>query len=152
MPRHYSQHQEAEMLYSSYFSDILRKDVQTILNVKVQPYFQNFLKRLIKSPKIYFTGTGLVCYLLEIHCFEQLSRHPLIGNLFENMAMLEILKTQYNQGQDKDIYYFRDSKGFEIDAIVPTSPDSFIPFEFKSAMTFSSYFTVILKKMGKFAP
>lgn len=66
--------------------------------------------------------------------------------------MLEILKTQYNQGKDKDIYYFRDSKGFEIDAIVPTSQGSFIPFEFKSAMTFSSDFTANLRKMCKFAP
>ena len=114
---------------------------------QVEPYFQNFTKRLVKSPKIYFMDTGLACYLLGIHNVAQVSRDPLIGNLFENMVMLEILKTHYNRGKEKNLFYFRDSKGFEIDAIVPTSQGGFIPIEFKSSKTFSTDFTVNLRKI-----
>lgn len=114
---------------------------------KVEPYFENFTKRLIKSPKIYFTDTGLACYLLGIRNIEQVSRDPLIGNLFENMAMLEILKAHYNKGQEKNLFYFRDSKGFEVDAIIQTSQGGFIPMEFKSSKTFSNDFGVNLRKM-----
>ena len=114
---------------------------------KVEPYFQNYTKRLVKSPKIYFMDTGLLCYLLGIHDVTQVSRDPLIGNLFENMVMLEILKTHYNCGKEKDLFYFRDSKGFEIDAIVSIAEGGFIPIEVKSSKTFSTDFTVNLRKI-----
>ncbi len=114
---------------------------------KVEPYFQNFTKRLVKSPKIYFMDTGLLCYLLGIHDVTQVSRDPLIGNLFENMVMLEILKTHYNCGKEKNLFYFRDSKGFEIDAIVPIAERGFMPIEVKSSKTFSTDFTVNLRKI-----
>ncbi|MCI5523445.1 MAG: DUF4143 domain-containing protein [Spirochaetia bacterium] len=83
---------------------------------KLEPYFENYTKRLIKSPKIYFYDTGLASYLLGIRNSQQIARDPLVGNLFENMVILEILKAQYAKGQEKSLYYFRDSKGFELES------------------------------------
>lgn len=62
------------------------------------PYFENFVKRMIKPPKYYFTDTGLLCYLLNIEKEEQVSRDPLVGHLFENLIILEALKSGYSQG------------------------------------------------------
>lgn len=118
---------------------------------KVEPYYENFTKRLVKTPKIYFTDTGLLCYLLGIHSHEQVARDPLVGSIFENMAMLEILKAQFNHGREKSLYFFRDSKGFEVDAIMPSANGRFIPIEVKSSMTFSKGFTANLQKMEKFS-
>ena len=60
---------------------------------RLPPYFENFGKLVIKTPKIYFTDTGLLCYLLGIERVEQVQRDPLVGNLFENLVILEALKT-----------------------------------------------------------
>ena len=119
--------------------------------LKLEPYFENYTKRLIKSPKIYFYDTGLACYLLGIKNPEQVARDPLVGNLFENMVILEILKAQYAKGQEKSLYYFRDSKGFEIDLIIADGR-SIIPVEIKSASTFNKEFSKNLKKFCAFAP
>lgn len=117
---------------------------------KLEPYFENYTKRLIKSPKIYFYDTGLACYLLGIKNAEQVSRDPLVGNLFENMVILEILKSEYNSGKEKNLYFFRDSKGFEIDLIIADGR-KIIPIEIKSASTYNSDFAKNLKKMMTFA-
>ena len=118
---------------------------------KLEPYFENYTKRLIKSPKIYFYEPGLASYLLGIKNPDQVSRDPLVGNLFENMVMLEILKSQFNKGMEKSLYYFRDSKGFEIDLIIADGR-KIIPVEIKSASTYNKEFAKNLKKMSTFAP
>jgi predicted AAA+ superfamily ATPase len=84
---------------------------------RLPPYFENFGKRVIKTPKIYFTDTGLLCYLLGIERVEQVGRDPLIGNLFKNMVILEALKARYNLGLTPNLYFFRDSQGHEIDLL-----------------------------------
>ena len=112
---------------------------------RLEAYFKNYTKRLIKSPKIYFYDTGLASYLLGIKSPEQVGRDPLVGNLFENMVVLELLKSQYNRGQEKSLYYFRDSKGFEIDLIVDNGR-SIMPIEIKSASTVNPEFSRNLKK------
>ena len=117
---------------------------------RLEPYFENYTKRLIKSPKIYFYETGLAVYLLGIKSPEQAARDPLVGNLFENMVILEILKSQYNQGKEKSLYYFRDSKGFEIDLIVADGRNA-RPIEIKSAATINPDFAKNLKKFSSFA-
>jgi predicted AAA+ superfamily ATPase len=94
-------------------------------------YFNNFGKRLIKSPKIYFTDVGLAVYLLGINSAEQVSRDPLMGGLFENMVVAEALKQRYNSGKEAELYYFRDQKGFEIDLIL-NEGRHLIPVEIKS--------------------
>ena len=117
---------------------------------KLEPYFENYTKRLIKSPKIYFYDTGLASYLLGIKNAEQVSRDPLVGNLFENMVILELLKAQYAKGLEKSLYYFRDSKGFEIDLIIADGR-KIIPVEIKSASTYNKEFSKNLRKFCDFA-
>lgn len=117
---------------------------------RLEPYFENYTKRLIKSPKIYFCDTGLACYLLGIRNAGQVARDPLVGNLFENMIVLEILKSQYAKGLEKSLYYFRDSKGFEIDLIIADGRNV-VPVEIKSAATFNGDFARNLKKFRAFA-
>lgn len=109
-------------------------------------YFENFGKRLVKTPKLYFTEIGLAAWLLGIKSVEQISSHPLIGNLFENMVIVEALKHQYNHGKDNNLYFFRDQRGFEIDLLLAEG-QTLQPFEIKSSQTYSSDFAVNIKKL-----
>ncbi len=84
----------------------------------LSPYYQNMGKRVIKSPKVYFTEIGLVASLLGITSASQVSEHPHIGELFENLAVIEALKACYNKGIRPNIYYYRDTRQFEVDLIV----------------------------------
>jgi hypothetical protein len=103
---------------------------------RVKPHFNNFSKRLIKAPKIYFYDTGLLCYLLGIQGAKQLKNHPLRGNIFETFVVADILKQRFNSVQDNNLYYFRDNTGNEIDLILDYS-DKVTPIEIKSGETFS---------------
>jgi uncharacterized protein len=102
---------------------------------RLQPYFENFGKRVIKSPKLYFTDVGLLSYLLGIETVEQLARDKMRGHCFENMVFLELLKTRLNAGQDPQLFYYRDSYGNEVDIIIKYR-DLLIPVEVKSTSTF----------------
>ncbi|RLD87571.1 MAG: AAA family ATPase [Bacteroidetes bacterium] len=108
----------------------------SFLVFRLQPYFENFGKRLVKSPKLYFTDVGLVCYLLGIETPEQVTRDPLIGGLFENMVVLEAVKTRLNKGFDPNLFYFRDNNKNEVDLIYKKQR-MLTPVEIKSAMTFN---------------
>jgi predicted AAA+ superfamily ATPase len=101
----------------------------------MQPYFNNFNKRLIKSPKLYFYDTGLACYLLKIKAANQLGTHFLRGGLFENMVVSETLKYYYNNGKVPDIYYWKDKTGHEIDLLIDRGTKSPAAFEIKSGLT-----------------
>src|SRR5467141_4921787 len=85
----------------------------------VPPYFENLGKRLIKSPKVFWGDSGLACYLLGITSEQELRRSPFWGQLFEGFVAAEILKSQANQGARKELYYFRDQQGLEVDFLVP---------------------------------
>lgn len=85
----------------------------------VPPYFENFGKRLIKSPKIYWVDSGLACYLLGIRTRAELSRSPFRGALFEGLVAAEIAKAQINAGGRKELYFFRDRPGLEVDFLIP---------------------------------
>jgi hypothetical protein len=87
--------------------------------ILVSPYFENFGKRLIKSPKIYWGDTGLACHLLGINSSAELERSPFLGALFEGFVATEILKSQTNAGMRKELYFFRDQQGLEVDFILP---------------------------------
>jgi predicted AAA+ superfamily ATPase len=102
---------------------------------KLPPYYENFGKRLIKSPKYYFVETGLMVYLLGIKNSEQVQRDPLVGQIFENLVVGEFLKAKYNRGERSGLYYMRDSHGREVDLVVEDGPD-LITVEIKSAQTF----------------
>ena len=110
----------------------------------LQPFYKNFSKRLIKSPKLYFYDTGLASFLLNIRDEKQLSTHYLKGSLFENFVILELLKHRYNQGLQSDIYFWRDNKKNEIDCIIDKVEP--IALEIKSGKTFTKEFL----KMKKF--
>jgi len=80
------------------------------------PYYNNLGKRLIKSPKLYFSDTGLVSYLLNITSLKSLERSPYLGSIWENYVLAEYLKEGLQVG--KDIFFYRDHNGVEIDFIV----------------------------------
>lgn len=84
----------------------------------LRPYHKNFNKRLVKSPKLYFYDTGLVCSLLGIKGTENLSTHYLRGALFENFIISEISKYYLNKGKKPDIFFWRNNTGNEVDCIV----------------------------------
>lgn len=106
---------------------------------ELPPFFENVQKRVIKSPKIYFTDVGLAAFLLGIHTAEQASRDPLRGNLYENLVIADIMKSALNRGIRPEIYFFRDSHGNEIDLLV-REKGKLTPVEIKSAATFSTDF------------
>jgi predicted AAA+ superfamily ATPase len=85
----------------------------------VPPYFENLGKRLVKTPKVYWGDSGLACYLLGITAEAELQRSPFLGQLFEGFVAAEILKSQVNQGGRKELYYFRDHQGLEVDFLLP---------------------------------
>src|SRR5246500_1522075 len=85
----------------------------------VPPYFENLGKRLVKTPKVYWGDSGLACYLLGITSEAELQRSPFLGQLFEGFVAAEILKSQVNQGGRKELYYFRDQQGLEVDFLLP---------------------------------
>ncbi len=103
------------------------------------PYFKNFNKRLVKTPKLYFYDTGLVCALLEIRTKNQLDVHFLKGALFENMMIAELHKMRFNQGVRQMFYFWRDNTGNEIDCLFEKDATT-IPIEIKSSRTFNTTF------------
>lgn len=112
----------------------------------LSPYYENFGKRMIKSPKIYFTDVGLASYLLEISMPQQLSRDPLKGNLFENFIIMELIKNRLNKGLDTNFYFYRDSNQVEIDCLYKKD-NELILIEIKSSQTFDSSFLKNIKKV-----
>jgi uncharacterized protein len=100
----------------------------------LQPYHTNISKRLVKSPKLYFYDVGLASFLINIENETQMSRDPLRGNLFENMVISEALKYRLNQGKRSNLYFYRDSKGNEVDLLLLAGSDIF-PIEVKAGMT-----------------
>jgi predicted AAA+ superfamily ATPase len=115
---------------------------------RLPPWFDNASKRAIKTPKLYFTETGLAAWLLEIETPKQISRDPLLGNLFENMVIVEALKARLNAGLMQNLYFYRDAKGNEVDLIL-RQHRQLRPVEIKAAMTFSSEMTKGIKHFRK---
>lgn len=104
---------------------------------RLPPWFENVGKRAIKTPKLYFTEPGLAAWLLEIDSPQQAARDPLMGNLFENMVVVEALKAQLNMGRMPGLHFYRDTRGHEVDLIV-RQHRQIRPAEIKAAMTYSS--------------
>ena len=102
---------------------------------RLRPYFANIGKRMVKTPKLYFYETGLLCHLLGIQTREQLMRDPLRGNVFENMVISERIKQLCHSGQKPDLYFLRTAKGFEIDLLEKDGAGKCAACEIKSSMT-----------------
>lgn len=104
---------------------------------QLQPYYRNFNKRLIKSPKLYFYDTGVACSLLRLVSPEMVSTHYLYGALFENLVISEIIKYQIHSGKRPVVYYWRESNGLEIDCIIEKGNKEIIALEIKVGQTFN---------------
>lgn len=104
---------------------------------QLQPYFQNFNKRLIKTPKLYFHDTGLLCHLLGIHTPADLEENRQKGNIFENMIVAEFLKNNEHQYLHKQYHFWQDSNANEVD-LLEKRPQGFNIYEIKASRTISS--------------
>lgn len=98
------------------------------------PHTNNFSKRLIKSPKLFFLDTGLLCYLLNIRKSEELTLHPLRGAIFETFVVSELIKAFAHRGDIPPLYFWRDLTGHEVDLILDTGT-TLKPIEIKSGQT-----------------
>jgi hypothetical protein len=114
--------------------DILEATAQILL---VPPYFENLGKRLIKSPKLYLADSGVACHLLGIETEAELARSPFAGALFEGFIAAEIVKAQVNAGRRRELYYFRDQQGLEVDFVVPAGGGGVRLVEAKASATVS---------------
>ena len=101
----------------------------------VPPFYENFGKRLVKTPKLFFVDSGLACHLLGITSVAALRRSALYGRLFEGFVAAEIAKRQVNGGGRVQLYYFRDQQGLEVDLIVPQGPEGLALIEAKASKT-----------------
>jgi predicted AAA+ superfamily ATPase len=104
---------------------------------QVRPHYENFSKRLIKSPKLYFLDTGLLTYLLGIRKKDDLYIHALRGAVFESFVFSELYKSYSHHGMIPQIYFWHDTKGHEVDFILERSA-KLLPIEVKSGATLVS--------------
>jgi len=118
------------------------------ITYRLPPWHGNVRKRLVKTPKLYFVDTGLLCYLLGIRRPEQLLLHPHRGAIFENWVIGEIRKRSLNRGERPLHFFYRDRKGLEVDLVVQdgTSADA---IEIKSGETLSSTFFDALHRFSE---
>jgi uncharacterized protein len=106
---------------------------------RLKPYYENLGKRLVKSPKIYFYDTGLLCYLLGIQSPDILRRHFSLGHIFENLCIAEVIKHKYNYRKNFGMYFVRDNNKNEVDLVLDGGLSQ-IGFEIKSSQSFNSDF------------
>ncbi len=115
----------------------------------LKPDYNNYSKRIVKTPKLYFHDTGLACSLLEIKTLTQMNTHYLRGNLFENMVVADIIKNDFNKGIiEPSVSFWRDSAGNEVD-LIHRDGDREDAYEIKSAETFNESFLHGLKYWSK---
>ena len=112
--------------------DILELTGQVLL---VPPYFENAGKRLIKSPKVYLADSGLACHLLGVDTEAELEKSPFLGALFEGFVAAEIVKAQVNAGRRRELYFFRDQQGLEVDFLMPARNGAVRLIEAKASRT-----------------
>jgi len=109
----------------------------TYIIFRLEPHYKNFSKRLIKSPKLFFYDTGILCFLLGVKSSDEIEAHPFRGAIMENWVAAEIIKTRFNAHKPRDFYFWRDNKGSEIDFIIDRG-QKLIPLEIKSGLTIAS--------------
>jgi hypothetical protein len=105
----------------------------------LRPHYKNFGKRLIKSPRLFFLDTGLLCYLLGIRSPRDLLQNSARGPVFESFVLSELFKNFLHRGETPEVYYWRDAAGHEVDLIVET-PTGLVPVEIKSGETVAEDF------------
>jgi len=110
---------------------ILEASFQVFL---LRPYFVNLGKRLVKSPKVYFTDTGLLCYLVGLRDAEHAAAGPMGGALVENLVVAELFKTSLHRGEEPAMYFWRTAAGSEVDLVINRQA-GLIPVEIKASAT-----------------
>ena len=120
----------------------------SFLIVLLRPHHNNFSKRLVKSPKLYFLDTGLLCFLLHIRSPDDLRFHGSRGAVFETWVVSELLKNYYNRGAEPDVYFWRDSAGHEVDIVIDHGSQR-IAVEIKSGETIADDFFKALRYWRK---
>ena len=100
----------------------------------LKPYYENFNKRLVKTPKLYFYDTGLLCHLLGIRSAEEARENRLKGNIFENMIVAEMFKRNHHRYLHEDFYFWQDSNGHEVD-VLQKKAQEFYATEIKATRT-----------------
>ena len=104
---------------------------------RLQPYHKNFNKRIVKMPKLYFYDTGLAAALLGIESSNQLNFNSYKGALFENLMVVDFIKSRFNKAKSNNVYFWRDSVGNELDIIIENG-NELIPIEIKSGQTITN--------------
>lgn len=117
----------------------------------VPPHHKNLNKRIVKTSKLFFTDTGLLCYLLGINSIETLALHPMRGAIFENLIYTELLKYKTNYGRENDIWFWRDNHGTEIDFLLDETT-GLKALEVKSGMNIHDDYLKNLKQYCKYNP
>lgn len=116
---------------------------------ELPPYYSNPGKSLTKNKKIYFSDTGLLCSLLSIENPDMLSRHPLRGQIFENMAVSAMVKQQANAGRRVNLYFYRENRGIEVDVVQPAGDGSLRLYEIKGGRTLRPDYSDNMKKLSE---
>lgn len=124
---------------------------QSAIVYLLRPYHGNLGKRLLKSPKMYFPDTGLLCYLLGIFEPGQLAGHPLRGQVFESFVISDLLKSRFNRGLPDIMLFYRDHKGNEVDVVAETAAGATL-IEIKSSATFHEDYLRGLDYLAKLLP
>lgn len=122
---------------------------QSYIVFTLQPYHANLRKRLVKTPKLYFYDTGLLCHLLGYTDALDAERSGALGPLFENLVVSELVKRHLGSGKIPELYFYRDAQGAEVDLLDMTHHGSPSMFEIKSSRTFRSNFTRHLDSVGE---
>ncbi|OOG77906.1 ATP-binding protein [Algoriphagus sp. A40] len=151
-----------QLINQSSFSNELGLDNKTInswlgvleasfIAFRLPSYYQNFNKRILKTPKVYFYDTGVLCNLLGIKKEADLNLHFARGHIFENLVITEIMKNELNQGVKPSIYFWRDTHQNEVD-LLQEKDGKLIAIEIKTSETFHPDFLKGLKNFQKIAP
>jgi hypothetical protein len=125
---------------------VLETTAQIII---VPPFYENFGKRLIKSPKVYLADSGVACHLLGIETVAELTRSPFAGVLLEGFIASEIVKAQVSSARRREIYYFRDEQGLEVDFLVPGRSGAIRLVECKAARTVTPSMAAPMRRLAE---
>ena len=125
---------------------VLETTAQLLL---VPPFYENLGKRLIKSPKIYLADSGLACHLLGVDSQAELAKSPFQGALFEGFVASEIIKAQANAGRRRELYYFRDEQGLEVDFLMPGRSGAMVLVECKASRTVTPAMALPMQRLAE---
>ena len=126
--------------------DILEATGQILI---LPAWFENLGKRLIKSPKVYIADSGLACHLLGIDTAAELEKSPFLGSLFEGFVAAEVVKAQVHAGGRRELYYFRDQQGLEVDFVAPAKGGAIRLIEAKATRTVTPNMSTPMRRLAE---